>query len=89
MKKEFRSFEDAKKFVRKLGLKTQKDWKEYCSSGKKPDDIPSNLNTSYKNKGWKGYGDWLGTTVKRPTYNEYKEWVDGCLLGILGVVKLF
>ncbi len=75
MKKEFRSFEDAKRFVHQLGLKTQKEWNEYCRSGNKPDNIPSSPDRSYKNKGWKGFGDWSGTTVKRPTYNEYKEWL--------------
>ena len=39
----------------------QKKWKEYCKSDKKPEDIPSNPNLVYKDKGWDGYPDWLGT----------------------------
>jgi hypothetical protein len=39
--KTFRDFESAREFVKKLGLKNQKEWKKYCKSGKKPDDIPS------------------------------------------------
>jgi hypothetical protein len=54
------SFLDARKFVRSLELKNQKEWQEYCKSGDKPDDIPSNLNATYK-KEWKGWGDFLGT----------------------------
>jgi hypothetical protein len=61
MKKEFRSFEDARKFVHALKLNNDKEWKEYCKSGNKPDDIPSYPIDVYKNKGWKGLGDWLGT----------------------------
>ncbi|MDH3203338.1 MAG: hypothetical protein OEL81_01505 [Nitrosopumilus sp.] len=59
MKKEFRSFNDARKFVRKLNLKTQHEWKEHYRSGKLPDDIPNSPHHTYKE--WKGYGDWLGT----------------------------
>jgi hypothetical protein len=60
MKKEFRSFEDTKKFVQSLNLKGQSDWIEYRKSGNKPDDIPTNPNRTFK-KEWKGYGDFLGT----------------------------
>ena len=59
--KKFRRFEDARKFVRELNLKTDKEWVEYTTSGNKPVDIPSSPSTTYKNKGWKNMGDWLGT----------------------------
>ena len=60
--RKYKSYKNAKAFVKKLNLKTQKEWKEYAVSGKKPDDIPSNPSNTYKKKGkWKGYGDWLGT----------------------------
>lgn len=58
-KKAFRSFEEARAFVHTLKLKNQKQWIAYCSSGRKPADIPSNPFTTYMGKGWKGYGDWL------------------------------
>jgi len=58
--KVFRPFKEARKFVRSLGLKSQKDWRVYSKSEEKPEDIPSNPNTVYK-KEWKGFGDWLGT----------------------------
>jgi hypothetical protein len=44
-----------------LGLKNQKDWFEYCRSGKKPKNIPSNPQRTYKNRGWTSWSDWLGT----------------------------
>lgn len=59
--KKFRSFEDARRFVRSLGLKSLKEWKTYCQSGDKPTDIPSAPDISYQDKGWEGFGDWLGT----------------------------
>ena len=38
---EFRSFEDARAFVRTLKIKSYEDWQQYCKSGKKPRDIRS------------------------------------------------
>jgi hypothetical protein len=60
-KKQFRDFQSAREFVRKLNLNGQKEWEKYSKSGKRPDDIPSTPSKSYKNKGWKSWGDFLGT----------------------------
>lgn len=57
----FLSFEEARAVVRALGLKHMRDWKDYCKSGKRPANIPSYPNEVYAEKGWAGYGDWLGT----------------------------
>lgn len=35
-------------FVRKLNIKTQKDWRLYCKSGLKPDNIPYHPDRIYK-----------------------------------------
>jgi len=81
MKKQFRDFESAQEFVQSLGLKSKKEWKEYCKSGDKPDDIPSSPDIIYKNKGWNGYGDWLGTgnispgSIRYRPFNESKKFV--------------
>jgi len=37
---DFLSFQDARRFVQKLGLKNQQEWYQYCKSGKKPKNIP-------------------------------------------------
>jgi superfamily II DNA or RNA helicase len=58
---EYMPFEKARAFVLKLNLKSQKDWKIYCSSGEKPSSIPSNPNAIYADDGWINFGDWLGT----------------------------
>jgi len=57
----FRSFTEASEFARNLNLKHWKEWREYAKSGNRPDDIPSNPNRHYKNKGWTDWGDFLGT----------------------------
>jgi hypothetical protein len=55
-----RSFMKARAFVRGLKLKDWDDWREYCRSGKKPNDIPSTPQEVYADAGWAGLGDWLG-----------------------------
>jgi hypothetical protein len=59
--REYRPFEDARAYVRELGLKSFAKWLVYCKSGKKPDDMPSNPQNIYLKKGWTSWGDWLGT----------------------------
>jgi hypothetical protein len=55
----YRSFVEAREFVRALGLKSQADWVAYCQSGKKPDDIAAAPEHVYRAE-WRGTGDWLG-----------------------------
>jgi hypothetical protein len=59
--RKFREFSGARNFVRKLNIKDNKAWREYCTSSRRPIDIPTNPNTVYANRGWLGWGDWLGT----------------------------
>ena len=64
--KKYRSFKEARKFARKLGLKNLRQWASYCRGElkhlpKKPIDIPRNIRTTYKDE-WKDIADWLGTS---------------------------
>jgi len=85
--KQFRSFDEAKKFVHKLGLKNQKEWREYLKSGKRPADIPANPDGTYK-KEWKNMGDWLGTGYVANSKREYRTFKDAkrfaCRQGLKG-----
>ena len=56
----YRSFKKARAFVRGLGLKSIREWRDYTKSGKKPDDIPVAPQKVYANDGWAGWNDWLG-----------------------------
>ena len=60
-KKKYRDFKEAREYARSLSLKSVADWREYCKSGKIPNDISSSPHNTYKNEGWISYGDWLGT----------------------------
>jgi superfamily II DNA or RNA helicase len=70
-KMEFRSYEDARKFVHSLGLKSQNEWHDYCESGVRPNNIPSTPNQVYKGE-WKGFGDWLGTGAVSPQDKQFR-----------------
>ena len=59
--KEYWDYKTARDFVHKLGLKDENEWYSYCKSGNKPPQIPTAVRKTYKDKGWKGMGDWLGT----------------------------
>ena len=64
--REFRPFEKSRAFVQKLKLKSGDEWHKYCKGElpghkPKPDDIPVIPRSTYKDKGWAGMGDWLGS----------------------------
>lgn len=64
--RKFRPFLEARAFARKLKLKSQNEWINFSKGemphlGRRPADIPSNPSLAYADKGWSGYGDWLGT----------------------------
>jgi hypothetical protein len=60
-----------------LGLKSSIDWRNYVK-GEMPDkpilpvDIPNKPDHVYKMKGWKGWGDWLGTGFVAYQDREYQ-----------------
>lgn len=60
--KALRSFKDARKFVKQLGLSSRGDWFEYAKSGKKPDDIPTSPLQTYRDQ-WVSWDHWLGKTL--------------------------
>jgi hypothetical protein len=64
-------FEEARTFARSLGLKSRTEWRVWSRSDAKPDDIPANPAHVYKNKGWVGWGDWLGTGTIAPQKRIY------------------
>jgi hypothetical protein len=77
----FLPFEEAREYVRAhSGAKTKTEYKKWASSGKRPDFVPSQPELSYKNKGWKGWGDWLGTFTIAPQniiywqFKKAREW---------------
>jgi hypothetical protein len=62
-RKQWRPFEEARAFARSLNLLSSAEWVKYSKSGQKPDDIPALAHRVYKDSGWLGWGDWLGTGI--------------------------
>jgi len=54
-------FEEAREFVRKLNLKSQREWFDYRLSENKPIDIPKKPERIYRDRGWLSTRDWIGT----------------------------
>ena len=57
----FRQFEAAREYMHEQGLKGTKEWKDWCRAGKRPADIPSAPDQTYKDEGWVSWPHWLGT----------------------------
>jgi hypothetical protein len=73
---EFRNFESARKFVRKLGLISSTEWIAYCKGDysklpEKPDDIPHSVARHYQDTGWLSYKDFLMDEKKQETYSKF------------------
>ena len=78
--REYRPFPEARAFVQSLGLRSQREWKDYCKSHKRPDDIPSSPWKTYANSGWMSFGDWLGTNTVAPQLRRFRSFdEDSCV----------
>jgi hypothetical protein len=56
-------------------LKSNIEWRDYCRSGKKPLDIPSNPDAIFGKDGWISWGDWLGTGRIAHGVREYQSFM--------------
>jgi hypothetical protein len=62
----WRSFTEARAYVRKLKLRSQKEWLEWSKSGQRPSDIPAGPHNRYRDDGWISWPDWLGFEGRAP-----------------------
>ena len=60
-RKDWQPFDEARKFVRSLGLNNCNGWRAWHKSSARPRNIPTDPKSIYEKEGWKGFGDWLGT----------------------------
>lgn len=78
VKRKYLSFLEAKIFVSRLGLKSETDWRVFCKTGKRPENIPYKPDRYYISE-WHSWGDWIGTNsvanykLKFVTYEEAKK----------------
>ena len=59
--REFVSYSECSDYALKQGIKSGTEWREFCKSGARPSNIPSNPQLEYKENGWKGWGNFLRT----------------------------
>jgi hypothetical protein len=72
----YRTFEEARAFVQSLNLKNENEWRSFSKGqllekGTLPADIPASPHTTYANKGWQGFGHWLGTGTIAPRLRKF------------------
>jgi len=67
-----RPFSEAREFVRSLKLKNDGEWRAFSKSDRRPPDIPGNPGKTYRDKGWAGLGDLLGTGTIGPRLKKYR-----------------
>ncbi len=72
--RDWRPFNEARDFARSLGLKTKNEWIAWSqNSGLRPADIPATPAYLYAQRGWAGWGDWLGTSNRRGDWRPFDE----------------
>lgn len=74
--RKYRSFEEARKFARSLKLRKTSDWLIFTKSGELPADVPAYPREVYGDKGWSGYGNWLGTYSIHPRLRKFRSFDD-------------
>ncbi|MBI4680138.1 MAG: hypothetical protein HY753_02710, partial [Nitrospirae bacterium] len=77
----WRPFEEAREFVRGVGLRTHAEWRKYCEGqlsekGIKPSDIPDDPRYLYQASGWISWGDWLGTDYIAHQFSRYRPFTE-------------
>ena len=75
----YRSYAQARAFVRALGIRNEPEWQEYCRgeihrSSPRPIDVPSNPQRTYKNRGWVSWGEFFGTGNLAPYQREFRSY---------------
>ncbi|MDB9740921.1 DEAD/DEAH box helicase family protein [Candidatus Pelagibacter ubique] len=66
-------FNDVKKYARTKKIKNRNEWFEHCQKKLNPLNIPQSVDIIYKDRGWKNWDDFLGTSKFIP-FNEAKKY---------------
>ena len=69
------SFEEARKYIHSLGIKSVREWVLLKESGNLPSNIPYAPRCVYKNE-WISWGDWFGSGKIADQYKKYRKFDD-------------
>ena len=67
----YRPFSEALTYVHTLALTSEKAWRVWVKTTARPPDVPSRPDNIYKDGGWEGWGNWLGTGNRRHSDYEF------------------
>ena len=70
-KRRYRSFEEARKWARTQGIKSNTEWLRLAAEKQVPEDIPTNVGQVYRSK-WQGIADFLGNNYVATYNREYR-----------------
>lgn len=73
--KTYRSFYEARKLARSLGLSSIKDWIKFCKSNRRPDDIPAHPARAYRHH-WISWSDWLGNPNVKTQHRRRRSFIE-------------
>jgi len=71
--REFLTFEEARNYARRTGLKTGTEWRVWSKQGNRPSKIPANPDQVYAELGWIDWADWLGNANRRGDWLDYED----------------
>ena len=57
---------EARAFAHSLKLASSEEWWDWCMTGERPANIPSNPIDAYRRSGWQGWPHWLGAAANVP-----------------------
>lgn len=70
--KKIRPFLEARDYVRSLGFKSTREWEDFAFSSKRPKDVPTRPDKTYKEE-WVSVADWCGYEESTWTIRRVKE----------------
>lgn len=63
MSSRWRPFKEAREYIRSLEFTSPRDYEAWAKTPDKPYDIPTTPRREYKEHGWDGWSDFLGTKL--------------------------
>lgn len=60
-KKNMMTYGEAKEYIRKMNIKSYREWRDFCKRGDRPNNLPSAPDQTYQKIGWTNWREWFST----------------------------